>query len=74
MIPMRTAKRLWNNLIDNAQLDQVFARKPQGPCGLVSVPRTLPEDSGASFGADYGVIREFENGNMVAHPNTKRSS
>jgi hypothetical protein len=38
MIPVRTTQWFRNYLIDNAQLDQIFAREPQSPRGFVSMP------------------------------------
>src|SRR5215218_6486286 len=67
VVAMRSAQRLWNHLIDDAQPQQILRRELQCVGGAFGKLMALPEDAGAAFGANDRVIRELEHGNSVAH-------
>lgn len=45
MISVSTAERLWNDFVDNPELQQIAARKTQSSSGFVGVFYVFPEDS-----------------------------
>ena len=74
---MRLAIRWWSRwappsgsgmiVVDQAQRQQVLGGHLQGLGGLLFEGVALPEDAGAAFGADHGVVGVLEHGHAVAH-------
>src|SRR6266850_5873017 len=74
VVHMRSAFRLANDLIDDAQLFQILRRNFHGcRCGLC-FRRVAPDDRSAPFRRNHRIETIFQNVDAISHRNRQRSS
>src|SRR5262249_22125449 len=75
-VAVGAAERLGNDVVDDAELEQVAGGQAQGVGGerLGLVVGGLPENAGAAFGTDHGIIGVFEHADAVADADAERAA
>ena len=69
---MGGAERFRDHFVDDAELHEIVGGELESLGRLVSELDALPEDPGAAFGADDGIVGELQNADVVANSQTER--
>src|SRR5436190_20681282 len=73
-VGMRPARRLGDDLVDDAELQQVLGGDLEGLGGPLPLARVLPQDGRAAFGGDDGVHGVLEHQHAVGEPDGERAA
>src|ERR1051326_2005223 len=75
-VPVGATERLGDDVVDDAELEEVFRRQAKRLRGARHrIGGLLPvEDRGAAFGRDHRITRVLEHQDAVADPESERSS
>src|SRR5690606_126 len=74
VILVRPARRLVDDAVDDAELEQVWGRDLQALGRFGRVLRALPENGGAPLGRDHGVVAELEDEHAIGDAERERAA